>query len=82
MTPEILNSDLKDILSTAHGKRFILTILQQCGIFNTSFGGDPLATAYSEGRRAIGLELVSRIKAADFAAFLKILALEQENTSE
>ncbi len=56
--------DLLAVLSTPEGRRVMLHIVQEiCGAFNASFTGDPLTTAYNEGRRRPGLDLLGVIQA-------------------
>jgi hypothetical protein len=49
--------DLKDIMKTAEGRRFVWGLLSNTGIFRGSFAvGDAHATSFNEGRRSIGLK--------------------------
>lgn len=81
-TPEQMNTDMRDLMKSPFGQRFLLTVLNQAGVNATTHTGDARDSAFAEGRRSMGLDLISRMKAADFPGFLKILALEQEMTSD
>ena len=54
---------LKNILATSDGQLIIWGILSTCDIFGTSMTGNS-QTYFKEGRRSIGLELLSEILAA------------------
>lgn len=56
--------DLKLILNTEHGRRFIWRYLSDCGIFRSSYVTEPHDTAYNEGRRAVGLKLLAEVTEA------------------
>lgn len=51
-------TDLQWLLADARGRRVLARILNETGIMRPSFTpGDPLGTAYNEGRRSIGIAL-------------------------
>lgn len=55
-------SDLKRILSSELGRRFVRRLLDQSRVFMLSFvTGDPLTTSFNEGRRAWGNRQVALI---------------------
>lgn len=49
--------DLKAVLSTVEGKRFVWRVLEFCGIHSDSFDTNALQMARKEGKRSIGLFL-------------------------
>lgn len=53
-------NDVKKIMKTEQGRRFIYRILEQTGMFTTSFTGNS-ATYFKEGERNIGLWLQKEI---------------------
>ena len=54
--------DLRSILKTAYGKRFIWKWLGRAGIFRQSFmPGAADSTAFNEGRRSIGNALLAEV---------------------
>ncbi len=66
------NDWLKDILSKEGGRDFIWRLLIQCGVYHTSFTGDAPHTFFNEGKRQIGLWLLTEIDAADNRSILLI----------
>ena len=76
------DNDLRDLLKNINFLRYILTECQYCGYFDNVHQADPLQTAYANGQRSVAVRLMNRVKALDFGAYLKILALEQEKASE
>ncbi len=67
-------NDLAAVMATKHGQRALRRILEDCGVFRTSFSGDPLHTAFKEGKRDIGLRLIDAAATADRVGLFAILA--------
>lgn len=57
-----MNSELKDIMETEGGRRFIYRLLQDCGVDNTALIIDPYSSAYHTGRRSVGMEILKDIR--------------------
>jgi hypothetical protein len=53
-------NDLKAVLKTPEGRRFIWNILSEAGIYQSSFTGNS-ETFFREGKRALGLMIVRDI---------------------
>jgi len=54
--------DLRTILKTKWGRRFVWRFMSRCGIFSQSFvPDDPYATAFNEGRRSVGNTLLKQV---------------------
>lgn len=70
------NEWLKEILSKEGGRDFIWRLLIQCGVYDTSFTGDAPHTFFNEGKRQIGLWLLTEIDEADNRS---ILLIHEEN---
>ena len=70
------NEWLKDVLSRPGGRDFIWRLLIQCGVYDTSFTGDAPHTFFNEGKRQIGLWVLTEIDAADNRS---ILLIHEEN---
>lgn len=52
--------DLRSILSSASGRRFMWKLLEECGVYKISFTGNS-HTFFNEGKRQIGLRLIEDI---------------------
>ena len=57
--------DLRVVLSTTQGKRFVAMLLKRGGVFSTTHTQDARHSAFLEGQRNAALMLVSDIAAAD-----------------
>jgi hypothetical protein len=51
-------SDFRKVLGTPEGRRVYWAILNRCNVFGTSYAEGASATAFNEGRRAVGIELM------------------------
>jgi hypothetical protein len=70
-------NDLRFILSTDQGRRFIWKQLQLCGVFKSSFTGSS-ETYFLEGQRNIGLKLLADVMDADPESYLKMFKKQKE----
>lgn len=75
------DDDLKQVMSTECGRRFIWKTLSASGVFGVSFTSDPYITAFNEGRRNKGLELFNDVMSVcpDLYLVMAEEAKEQEN---
>lgn len=64
--------DIRKILKTPEGRRYMWRQLGLCGIFRNSFNLNSQQTAFSEGQRNIGLALLTDINEADSTVFGKM----------
>ena len=71
--------DIAKLLKQPEFRRFIWHILSEAGIFRASFTNNSLNTAFLEGKRDLGLALLSDIDTADINAIFQI---RQEFISE
>jgi hypothetical protein len=70
-------SDLRVILATTCGRRFVWSLLSKCGLYES--GWDPSAKIhFNAGRRQVGLELMADIASADEHAFLVMMTEAQQ----
>jgi len=58
-------ADLKAVLDTPQGRRFIWDLLKRCGIFETSYDLNPHTVYFKEGKRNFGLGLIAEINDAN-----------------
>ena len=71
--------DLRHVLSTPQGRRFLWRLLCECRLFVTISHHEPLTMSRMSGRRDYGLWLLDELGAADSNAFLKLI---QESKKE
>jgi hypothetical protein len=60
-------NDLLAVLSLPEGRRFLWDVIKDCGVYRSSYlaAVNPEGTAFNEGRRSIGLNLIVSINEAD-----------------
>lgn len=61
-------ADLRLILDTKSGRRFIWKYLGICGVFRSSFTGNS-ETFFKEGQRNVGLQLMAEVHEADIEMY-------------
>lgn len=66
------NEDLRVVLSTAGGRRFVWRLLHYCGLWASTSVGDPQTMAVKSGHRDIALWILDEMKHAEPQAFLKM----------
>ncbi len=54
-------SDIKWLMSSKRGRRFIWRLLEQAGVFRSSFNTNAMAMSFGEGNRNYGLQLLNLI---------------------
>jgi hypothetical protein len=62
--------DLRDVLSTAMGRRVVMRLLELTGVHRATYTGEPLSGAYNEGMRSVGLFLRDEALEADANQFV------------
>jgi len=71
-------NDVREILNTKRGRRFMWETLEFCGIFKTSLA-DPHQIFYNEGQRNVGLKLLADVNEASPEAYLLMLRESKED---
>lgn len=66
-----IHNDLKYILDSEQGRRFVWRILEMTGLFKSSFTGSS-ETYFLEGQRNIGLKLLAEVMNCDPQAYMKM----------
>lgn len=53
--------DLRWLMSAKQGRRFVWRQLAEAGVYQVTFTGDALTSAFNEGRRSRGLALLASV---------------------
>jgi hypothetical protein len=69
----------RQTFATEQGRLVLADVLRRAGLMQSSFAADPHETAYREGRRRIGLEIVEAIN-RDPDAVLAMMTSGETNT--
>lgn len=72
-------AELEDLLKSSSGRSVLWRILATCGIYSRSLSETDSLTAFQEGRRSIGLELLLLIRDNDPEAYIK---MQSENLAK
>jgi len=65
-------NDVRALMDTPAGRRFVWRLLERCGVYQTSFTGNS-ATFFKEGERNIGLWLLADIHEVALDEFMAML---------
>lgn len=68
---EVFLNDVRHVLSSVQGRRFVWRILDMAGVYRSSFTGNS-STFFNEGARNIGLRVLSDVMDAKPEAFLQM----------
>lgn len=67
--------DLRAVLSTPEGRRWLWRVLEATAAFRASYDPDnPIRMGFSEGRRSVGLWLLAELQHAAPEAFASLIA--------
>ena len=69
-----------NIMSNQAGRNYICDLLLRCHVFSSSFSSDAFATAFSEGERNIGLQILADV--TRFAPDQYIQMMRERNDRE
>lgn len=73
-------ADMRFILSSVEGRRFIWRYLSRCRIFEVSYLGNANDTIFNEGSREIGLRILDEVTHADPRAYMKMVNESNKGT--
>ncbi len=65
-------ANLREVAKTKQGKTVIWEILSMCGVYSSTFTGNSQG-AYLEGKRAVGLDILSMLEEMDKSFYPKLL---------
>lgn len=69
-----------EVTSTINGRAWYLGILKRCHVFATSFTGEALTSAYAEGERNIGLQLLGDLMAVCPGQYIEMMKEDHERS--
>lgn len=61
------------LMSGPQGRRVVYTLLERCGVYQNSYTGEIAGTSFNEGRRSVGLELMTKVIAASPENYMTML---------
>jgi hypothetical protein len=68
------------MMSNVSGRTWLWHHLTTCHCFSTTFTGDPLTSAFSEGQRSIGLALLAEVMSACPDLYIQAMRESHERT--
>jgi len=75
---DVLVSNTRELMKTSYGKEFVWYILGLCGLYSETFTGNS-QTFYNEGKRSIGLDLLSLLDDADPTIYPRLVIENIDN---
>ncbi len=73
--------ELRKLLEYPIMRAFVWRLLEQCGVYHTSFTGEGATTFFNEGKRQVGLWMLEEIFASDKNAY-SVMQIEQRTDNE
>lgn len=73
----LLCANIREVLKTGAGKKFLWEILSRCNLYSESFTGNS-QTFFLEGKRSVGLEILQLLEDADPTAYANLLLDNQK----
>jgi hypothetical protein len=65
MARKVRAAELKGLMGDVRFRNFVLRLLANASIFHTTHRAEPVQSAFAEGRRALGLEVLHELLRAD-----------------
>ena len=85
MTPkDVVDADLRAVMGGPVGRRFMRRLLEQAGLYSSSFTSEASGMAYNEGRRSVAIALMRelhRVCPEDWVRMVREQLAEQEQTA-
>lgn len=66
-------NDLRYLVNTGEGSRFLWTLMAHCRTFESTFHPDPNQHAFNAGVRDVGNFVLTRLMEADGEAFVRMI---------
>ncbi len=74
-------ADVRFLLGTQQGRRYVWRHLTNAGIFETSFTGNS-TTFFNEGKRAVGLKMLAEVMEANPEAYVVMMSEAKADNSD
>lgn len=75
-------STVRRVMKSAEGRELVHTLLERCRVFRqTLVPGAPDATAFNEGRRSIGLQLLQEVLDAAPESYMQVMTTMKERSN-
>lgn len=74
-------NDIIALMLERQGRRIMFGLLARCGVYTSSFAGDPHLTAYNEGRRSVGVAYLDVLNTRCPDEFVLMLKEHREDVS-
>lgn len=71
--------EIQRIMSTEGGRAFMYRMLEQTGIFSTTYDDNPYTHARNTGRREAGIWLFNELQDAAFESYLRMLKEQRDD---
>lgn len=66
--------DMRAVMGSVEGRRFVWRLLNESGLFGSSYTGEAISGAYGEGRRAVAVKLMADLQAESRDAYVRMVA--------
>ena len=70
---ELLRDDLRRVFCNVAGHRVLWHLFGICNLGDLSFDPDPRVTAFNEGARSVGVQLLALLETVDQDIYMKVL---------
>lgn len=80
-------ADIRSLMKTDFGRRFVWRLLKRCGAFETVYNSDPILMGHNSGEQDIGHFILGELQEASPAALVEMMQRdiresERENEEE
>ena len=64
---------LRNLMASIDGREWMFELLELCHVYKTSFAYEPVAMAFMEGERQVGLHLIGQVQIACPESYLQMM---------
>lgn len=66
--------DMRAVMGSVEGRRFVWRLLNEAGLFSSSYTGEAISGAFSEGKRAFAVGLMADLQLESRDAYVRMVA--------